>query len=279
MSGLPLRCWKSHWVEVLECDTKPHRELHKIVDEAQSNLVWLWLFSCQVSALFGQKFQKYSEDALDPHKKKGNSTWNLIWALVMKSKLKRASMICTCIIAHWNTTFFCTVMLHQAKIFWPNMSKIEPHFHWKSAVHRILSRMPCVLCTVATGSKSANHQKPCAATFSWKRMVWSDWRTTYRLLALGHRPHKPVEGTVRCRAQIKMGPDCLQHPWVGLRQPLLVGLPGQLSSYVLMEKTENIMLLLAEIRSAGTTSGHDSQRESQNHKGSHDHPVGGRDAG
>ncbi len=48
-------------------------------------------------------------------------------------------------------------MLHQAKIFWPNMNKIEPHFHWKSAVHRILSTMPYVLC--ATWYPSGTRRK------------------------------------------------------------------------------------------------------------------------
>ena len=72
----------------------------------------------------------------------------------------------------------------------------------------------------------------------------------------------------------------LQDPWVGLRQFLSVGLPDQSSSNVLMQKTDDITLFWVKIRSAGTTGSHDSQRESQNHKGSHDHPVGGgRNAG
>ncbi len=54
-----------------------------------------------------------------------------------------------------------------------------------------------------------------------------------------------------------------------------MGLPGQSSSNVLMEKTDDIMLFWVKIRRVGTTGSHDSQRESQNHKGSHDHPVGG----
>ena len=52
------------------------------------------------------------------------------------------------IIAHSNTTFeqnpSCHTMAHQAKIFWPNINKIELNFH--CAVHRILSTMPHVLC-------------------------------------------------------------------------------------------------------------------------------------
>ena len=38
-----------------------------------------------------------------------------------------------------------TLQLNQ--MYWPSLNKIEPHFHWKSAVYRILSTMPCVLCT------------------------------------------------------------------------------------------------------------------------------------
>ncbi len=75
--------------------------------------------------------------------------------------------------------------------------------------------------------------------------LWSDWRTTYRLLPVGHGPDKPVEGAVRCWAQIKVGPDCLQDLWVGLRQTLCMGLQGQLLGHVLMQETQNITFFLA----------------------------------
>ncbi len=114
-------------------------------------------------------------------------------------------------------------------------------------------------------------------TVCWKvhsKYVWSDLRTTYRLLLVGNGPDESVEIPVQSWPQIKVPDNSPQDPRVGLREPLGTGFDGQLSCHVLSQKTQNISFLLCELMNVALCSSHDSQRERQNHKGSRDHPWG-----
>ncbi len=67
---------------------------------------------------------------------------------------------------------------------------------------------------------------------------------------------------------------------MGLCEPLGVCLDCKLPGDILTKEAEKVNLFWGDrLRSTSDVGSHDSQREQQNHKGSHDHPLGGRDAG
>ncbi len=67
--------------------------------------------------------------------------------------------------------------------------------------------------------------------------MWSDLRTTYRLLSVSDGPDQTVEVAVCHGAQIKMLNNSPQHPGVGLGQSLSVRFDFEFSSNVLMQET------------------------------------------
>ncbi len=77
--------------------------------------------------------------------------------------------------------------------------------------------------------------------------MWSDLRTTYRLLSVGYRPHETVKIPMTCRPKVEVPHGCLDHPGVGLRMALLVCLDGKFMGNVLPQETENIKFLTGDL--------------------------------
>ncbi len=102
-------------------------------------------------------------------------------------------------------------------------------------------------------------------------------RTTYRLLPVGNRPHEAVEVLVGSRPEVEVPHGRLDHPGVGLGMTLMVCFNGKLAGDVLPQKTQYIQLFRGDRSQISLGRHHDSQRESQNHKGSRDQPLGGEE--
>ncbi len=93
-------------------------------------------------------------------------------------------------------------------------------------------------------------------------------------------PHEPVEIAIACCAQVEVLDHSSQDPGVGLGQPLGVCFDSEFPGDVLVQETKKVNLFWGDrLRCMSDIGSHDSQRECQNHKGSHDHPLGGRNAG
>ncbi len=92
--------------------------------------------------------------------------------------------------------------------------------------------------------------------------------------------HKPVEITVARCTQVEVVNHGSQDLGVGLGQPLGVRFDGKFPGDVLAQETKKVNFFWGDrLRCTSNIGSHDSQRERQNHKGSHDHPLGGKNAG
>ncbi len=94
---------------------------------------------------------------------------------------------------------------------------------------------------------------------------------------MGYHPHEVVEVLVTGRPEVEVPHSHLDHPGVGLRTALLVCFDGKLAGKVLPQETQNIKLFTGDRSQFPVGRCHESQRESQNHKGSCDHPMGGEE--
>ncbi len=74
--------------------------------------------------------------------------------------------------------------------------------------------------------------------------MWSDWRTTYRLLSIRNGPDQAVKTVVGGRPQVEVCLHGLDDSWVGLGELLNVSLPGQSARDVLPQKSNEIPFLL-----------------------------------
>ncbi len=77
--------------------------------------------------------------------------------------------------------------------------------------------------------------------------MWSDLRTTYRLLSVGYRPHQTVKILMTCRPKVEVPHSRLDHPGVGIWSALLVCLDGKFTSNVLPQEAENIEFLMGDL--------------------------------
>ncbi len=93
--------------------------------------------------------------------------------------------------------------------------------------------------------------------------MWSDLRTTHLLLAVRHRPDEAVEPAMARWAKVKIGPDSVDNPGVGLRKLLQMRLPSQSPGHILSKKGNQFLSLLIRLcRRRHVVCCHDSQRES-----------------
>ncbi len=90
--------------------------------------------------------------------------------------------------------------------------------------------------------------------------MWSDLRTTYRLLPVGNRPHEAVEVLVGGRPEVEVPHGRLDHPGVGLGKTLVVCFNGKLAGNVLPQKTQYIRLFRGDWSQIPVGRHHDSQR-------------------
>ncbi len=104
--------------------------------------------------------------------------------------------------------------------------------------------------------------------------LWSDLRTTYRLLPVGNGPDEAVEVSGTGWPKIKVLYNSPQDLGVSLGQPLGVRFDLSFPSDVLLQETQHIHFFRCDQSQTPLGRCHDSQRERQNHKGSRDHPWG-----